>query len=226
MSAHTRYPRLWLLALPLIGLAGCKPEPTVDPVAQAVTFAVIQTEAAEAIFATLTQAFLLTPSATPTPPPTETPQPSLTPVPSATLAPVVFPTAPPTAVYIPPTITLTPTAAPYACVILSQSPAAGEKIPKGLDFDFKVTLRNNGTEKWVAADVDFAYQSGTKLQENLNSRDLSGDVSPGSETTFIIDMIAPKEPGNYSATWAVLNSGSSFCAVNISITVPGSDEEE
>lgn len=218
--------RKWLILLLLLpALAGCGAEPTEDPVAQAETFAVIQTEAARVIFETLTQSALLTPSATLTPAPSQTPLPTLTPVPSATLAPVVFPTTPPTAVYIPPTVTLTPTPAPYACVIVSQSPAAGAKIESEQDFDFKVTLRNSGTEKWVAADVDFVYQSGTKMQESINSRDLAADVSPGSETTFAIDMFAPKDPGKYSATWAVLNSGVSFCAVNLSIEVPGEEEE-
>jgi hypothetical protein len=99
-------------------------------------------------------------------------------------------------------------------------------LKTGVDFDFKVTLRNSGTETWTDDNVDFAYLSGTKMQESVNSRDLTSDVSPGSETTFIVDMLAPVDTGTYSAVWALLNSGNSFCTITISIVVTDQSQDE
>jgi hypothetical protein len=212
-----------VLLVTVLLLASCTPTaggatpaaPTVDYQAITSTVAAIQTEAAQTVYAQLTQTAEAAPTATQPPPPTDTPLPTDTPVP--TLAPVI-----PTATYAPPPThrpTAVPTQGEYQCAITSLKPASGTSYSKGADFDLNVTLKNVGTETWDDNNVDFAYLSGAEFQKKADSIDLPNNVDPDDSINLIVDMVADAETGTQTATWGLVRSGVSFCAVTVSIVV-------
>ena len=214
---------LFLLAA-IIALAGCSRQtgalstPTADSQVFASTVAAIQTEAAQSVYAQLTQSAALTPSATLLPP-TDTPQvtdtplpmvvPSNTPIPAtATLS------TPPTQVP-----TVIPTQGAYQCSITALKPASGTSLTKGTDFDLNATFKNTGSETWDDNSVDFAYLNGAKFQKKVDAIDLPANVDPGDSINLIVDMVANTETGTQNATWGLVHSGSSFCYVGIRVIV-------
>lgn len=146
-------------------------------------------------------------------------RPSSTPLPTFTS--FVLPTA---------TITLTPTRTPtetptvsptselYQCQVLSVFPN-GATFPPGGDFDGRWSLRNNGKEQW-SDQFDWVFISGDRFQTGSDSIDLNRYINPGNDVEFIVDMLAPRSPGTYSAKWALrTNNNLFFCETEISLTV-------
>ncbi len=210
-----------LLAFVLIALlvAGCAPaaQPTTDPnqVRDIVSTSVALTLAAEQT----AQAA----QASNTPLPTNTTEPTLTSLPTDT--PVI-----PTLVVVP-TATNTPfvpaggggggpapTPSPYQCQWVKQKPADWTVFKPGVDFDMVWTVKNTGTKNWEPTDIDLMYLRGQKMQTFFDLTDLPALVKPGQTIDLLVDMIAPKTPGNYSATWT-LKGTHEFCTLTISITV-------
>jgi len=209
-------------------LAGCNQAtpavPTIDPVSIEVTKGVIQTQAAATVIAGLT---LNAPTATQTSLPTATSEP-----PTATVPPTateVPPTATiePTATIVHPTFTLAPTntAAPSAtpssfkCSITEQSPEFGLDVKPGSDFDAVWVVKNTGSDAWGANNVDFKYISGTKMHEGNDARDMGGDVAVDKTVKLILDMIAPKDKGRYTATWGLVSGPNTLCVFSVTVDV-------
>ena len=210
-----------LLAFVLLALlvAGCAPatQPTTDPnqVRDIVSTSVALTLTAEQ---TVQAA-----QASNTPLPTNTTEPTLTSLPTDT--PVI-----PTLVVVP-TATNTPfvpaggggggpapTPSPYQCQWVKQKPADWTVFKPGVDFDMVWTVKNTGTKNWEPTDIDLMYLRGQKMQTFFDLTDLPALVKPGQTIDLLVDMIAPKTPGNYSATWT-LKGAHEFCPLTISITV-------
>ncbi len=166
--------------------------PTLDEPTQEVAF-------------TMTQAVTLRPSSTPLPTFTSFVLPTATITPSPTN-----------------TVTLTPEASPtselYQCAVLYSYPN-GATFPPGGDFDGKWTLRNTGKEQW-SDQFDWVFVAGDRFQVRSDFVDLTQYINPGNETGFIVDMVAPKQPGTYSAKWALrTNNNVYFCETQITLTV-------
>jgi hypothetical protein len=159
----------------------------------------------EEVVFTMTQEMTLRPSSTPLPTFTSFVLPTATITPSPTN-----------------TVTLTPEASPtselYQCSVLYSFPN-GASFPSGGDFDGKWTLRNTGKEQWSDL-FDWVFISGDRFQVRSDSVDLTQYINPGNETDFIVDMVAPKQPGTYSAKWALRTSNNVyFCETEITLTV-------
>lgn len=154
---------------------------------------------------TLTQQVTLRPSSTPLP----------------TFTSFVLPTA--TITKTPTrTATLTPSISPtselYQCQVLFFFPN-GASFPPGGDFDGKWTLRNSGKEQW-SNEFDWVFISGDRFQVSVDSIDLTQYINPGNEVEFIVDMLAPRQTGTYSAKWALRTSNNIyFCETEITLTV-------
>ena len=146
-------------------------------------------------------------------------RPSSTPLPTFTS--FVLPTS---------TITLTPTRTPtetpeasptselYQCQVLYLFPN-GATFPPGGDFDGKWTLRNSGKEQW-SNEFDWVFIGGDRFQVGADSIDLPQYINPGNEVNFVVDMLAPRQPGSYSAKWALrTNNNLYFCETEITLTV-------
>lgn len=146
-------------------------------------------------------------------------RPSSTPLPTFTS--FVLPTS---------TITLTPTRTPtetpeasptselYQCQVLYLFPN-GATFPPGGDFDGKWTLRNSGKEQW-SNEFDWVFIGGDRFQVGADSIDLTQYINPGNEVNFVVDMLAPRQPGSYSAKWALrTNNNLYFCETEITLTV-------
>lgn len=158
----------------------------------------------EAAF-TSTQAVDLRPSSTPLPTFTSFVLPTST----ITLTPTRTPTETPEA---------SPTSELYQCQVLYYFPN-GASFPPGGDFDGKWTLRNTGKEQW-SDQFDWVFISGDRFQVSSDSIDLTQYINPGNEVDFIVDMLAPRQPGSYSAKWALrTNNNLYFCETEINLTV-------
>ncbi len=166
--------------------------PTIDQLTEEVAF-------------TMTQELTLRPSSTPLP----------------TFTSFVLPTA---TITLTPTstVTLTPEASPtselFQCQVLYLFPN-GASFPPGGDFDGKWTVRNTGKEQW-SDQFDWVFISGDRFQVSSDLVDLPQYINPGNETDFIVDMLAPRQSGSYSAKWALRTSSNLyFCESEITLTV-------
>ncbi|MEW5827354.1 MAG: NBR1-Ig-like domain-containing protein [Chloroflexota bacterium] len=209
-------PSLLAFVLIAILLAGCAPaaQPTTDPsqVRDMVSTSVAQTlaagQTAQAAQASNTPLPTNTTEPTPTPLPTNTPAiPTLVVVPTATNTPFVPAGGGPA-----------PTPSPYQCQWVKQKPADWTVFKPGVDFDMVWTVKNTGTKNWEPTDIDLMYLRGQKMQTFFDLIDLPALVKPGQTIDLLVDMIAPKQPGHYSATWT-LKGAHEFCTLTISITV-------
>ncbi len=210
----------------LIYFSGCSlssiGQPGLAPAALTATYEVMVIDAMKTAIGEITQQALLYPSVTNTftaLPPTDTPLPSPTPItPTAT-----FTEVPPTETPLPPTATTTPTVTPtrsdFNCQLVSSSPPVNQVYPQGGDFDGRWTIKNTGSEVWEKDKVDFLFISGTRFQEHVDKLDLTSNVNKGDSINFIIDMLAPRLAGTYSATWGLKKDDVLFCSVFIQIIV-------
>lgn len=146
-------------------------------------------------------------------------RPSSTPLPTFTS--FVLPSATPSN-----TPTKTPTETPeatatselYQCSIIYSQPN-GATFPPGGDFDGKWNLRNTGTQQW-SDEFDWVFVSGDRFQVSADVVDLNQYINPGNDVTFIVDMIAPNQPGTYKAKWSLrTNQNLFFCESEITLTV-------
>lgn len=210
------------LLIALLTLLGCNAQatatptiaapttvPTVDPQIFASTVSAARTEAVQTVYEQLTQAV------TSTPLPTDTPQPTDT----ATMTPVP-PTLTPTKIIVyAPTFTVVPTQGAYQCSISNLSPAYGDSLTSGADFDLAVTLDNIGTKEWSTDNIDFKYLSGAKFQKKVDGIDLPSNVDPGDSIHLVIDMTATTGTGVQNASWGLVFGSTPFCVVNIQVNV-------
>ena len=197
------------------------PAPTVAPTAAATvdlqpTFNAVKTQSAATVVANLTQN---APSATPVTPATAT-QPAL---PTATLAPSSTPlpraTATVAATAILTAWTLVPTQAAYSCSVTDYSPKTTVSYSPGSNFDVQWTVKNTGTQRWLASETDFRYVDGEKMQKNGDIVDLKTDVAPNESYTVGIDMVAPSATGTYKITWQLTYGKISICTLGLSVVI-------
>jgi hypothetical protein len=177
------------------------------------TLAAAKTEAVQSVYQTLTQAAALTPSAT-LRPPTKTPRPTANKA-KTNIAQTATKKAAATK-----KPTVSPTSGDYKCFITSEKPRSGDSITKGTNFDFKLTIRNDGTETWKPSTVDFVYLSGPKFQKTANVVKLTADVPPGKSVNLSVDMAANSARGTQNINWALEHgAGNFFCYAGITITI-------
>jgi hypothetical protein len=206
-------------------LAGCTgagvPAPTLDVQP---TLIAVKSLSAQTVVAGLTQSApsatapkptASVPAVTATPPaPTATPT-VVTATPTLTLTPT--PTIKPTATYV--IWTRTPTSSAWSCAITESLPRLNATLRPREDFDAYWMFTNTGTEKWYASDIDIRYVSGVKFQTKVDSVDLPNDVSTSGTALVRIDMLAPSDPGQYTAIWELASSERVICAMGITIIV-------
>ncbi|MCJ7623833.1 MAG: NBR1-Ig-like domain-containing protein [Anaerolineaceae bacterium] len=195
------------------------PEPTVDIPA-------LRTEVAQTIVAEVTNEAALAMASQPTatvPPPNTTIPPTITS--TLTEIPPVMNTS--TATSIPATLTstatqviqasyptFTPTFYTDRAELVSINPINGTYFGPGAGFDLVFTIKNVGMRPWNA-NFYLKYVSGltgkTHSGQNVTLLMNPGAVAYGDTVTFVIDMIAPLQAGNYSSTWALINDdGTAF----------------
>ncbi|HSM25822.1 MAG TPA: NBR1-Ig-like domain-containing protein [Anaerolineaceae bacterium] len=191
-----------------------------NPSEQTATYESMVVEAMKTAVGELTQQALANPSATNTNtsiPPTHTPLPSPTPIPPTHTATSPPPTDTPPPATATPTSTATRT--DFNCQVVSSSPAMNQTYPPGGDFDGKWTFKNTGSEIWDKEKVEFVFISGTKFQVYVDKLAFSKNINKGESIEFIIDMLAPRSAGTYTATWGLKREGTVFCSSMIQIIV-------
>lgn len=205
--------------------AALTPYPTADPneintiIAQTANAASTQTAAA-------LPTFTFTPSSTPTvPTPTESPTATST---------VIFILSTPTRIVVPTFTSISSggsgggggsgsggggsSSDNFACQIRSVSPANGSSMNPNTDFDGTWSVKNIGVKTWDRNSVDFVYNSGSKIHK-VAGYDLKSNVKPGETIDLGVDMVAPKNSGNYTTTWVLRVGQKDFCKMSLTINV-------
>lgn len=226
----TRKAKLLYLFTTIVFILACAPAialtpyPTTDP-NEISTIIVSTANAASTQTAAAMPTASFTPSVTPTRP-TETPSPTETPT-------VIFILSTPTKMVVP-TFTFISSGGgsggsgsggssgsgsdPYACQVLSVSPANGTTMNKETDFDATWKVKNTGTKTWDKNSVDFVYVSGTEMNKRPGY-DLSSSVKSGQQINLGADMVAPKKSGTYTTTWTLQVGDNQFCKMTLTINV-------
>lgn len=153
-----------------------------------------------------------------------TPTTTLTPLPTKT--PTVTPTDTPTFVFLLSSPTsINPTLAPnrdgsgnYACEIISQNPANKTTFHPRDKFDAVWRVKNVGKAVWDSNNDDYRYSEGDKFHD-IAVYDLPKTVAPDDEIDIVVDMTAPKNPGNYTTTWRISAGKTEFCRMTLTIVV-------
>lgn len=106
-----------------------------------------------------------------------------------------------------------------ACEITLTNPSTS--MTTKYDFDGAWTVKNTGTKEWFAADIDYKYIDGTKLQRNkdVSVYDLGTTVKPGESIKIIVDMVTPDTTGTYTTQWAIVSGSTVLCSLPLTITV-------
>lgn len=206
---------IFSLLLTGCNLLGPTAVPTIDPLIQQATVEAAIIRTMQAISAVQTSTAAAMPVSTNTVAPTQETMPTATLEPTWTQ--VILPTATKTFVPVVATKTKTPTPAPYACKLISTSPASGTKFNLNADFDAVWKVQNVGTKAWEAGYLDLKYVSGTKMQTGVDVYDINTAVPVGGELTLIVDMKAPAAAGKYTASWVLVMEGTTLCTLPVNI---------
>jgi hypothetical protein len=203
---------LWCAALAVI--LACAPSGSAPP-APALDANLINTMIVQTGNAALTQTVAALPTSSLTATFTSTPRATDTPEPTAT-ATVIFRFFTPT-----PKGQATGTITsdqPYACQLISQSPANGKEYAPRTDFDAVWKVKNIGKKDWDGGSVDYIYLNGDKFHK-VEGYDLKKTVKVGETVELIVDMIAPKNNGSYSTNWTLRAGSNNFCTLSLTIVV-------
>ena len=219
MSRKTKL-LMWFVVLALV--MACMPAltsapsaaPTLD--ADGINHIIMQTANAAS-----TQTAAALPTST-NPPPTQTstriPAGTETDIPTVTET-IIFTFETPTAFVIRlATNTLGPTSnKDYACTVLD-SPENGTFYSPRLEFKVRWRFKNVGRKEWDGEAVDFIYDSGDRFHR-VSGYDLGKTVKFGGVAEFFVELEAPKDPGTYTANWAMKVGDIKFCRVSLTIGV-------
>jgi hypothetical protein len=180
-----------------------------------------QVEGPAEVSATFTTAPSKTPTLTEEPPtetpiktPTKatvTPKISRTPRPSMTASPIVPEILVTSTVieWLPdPSISNPPETDYYSnCEIIDQQPAGFTDFAPGTHFDLVWEVRNVGTIQWEADHFFFKYISGAHFEKYGEGDRFEFDHLVGPERTikFVVDFVAPNDPGIYETHWAIID---------------------
>ncbi len=204
-----KWRRLFLL-LAMLPLFGCSfsyllsPSQTPAATVPAIDENIVRTQSAQTVVAYLTLDARMNPTATITPTRTRRP-PTSTPTETATLTFTPFKSA---------TLTPTKTNQPVptrtrtyyisdSARLYDQNPEDFTVLAPGQDFDITWVVRNTGTREWTKK-YAYKYEDGTKGYRQ-ESYYLQKPVKRLAETKLVVDMIAPKEPGQYTTRWVLAN---------------------
>ena len=113
----------------------------------------------------------------------------------------------------------TATSRPWACSVISKSPANDTVMPGGSSFTATWTVRNTGSKTWPKDGVDVAFHSGAHLEEGKSYYDIPTAVGPGGTISLSVSMRVPTRSKNYSTRWALRVGKTDFCEVKFTIEV-------
>jgi hypothetical protein len=161
----------------------------------------------------------LPPTWTPLVQDTVTPRPTWTMVATSTIITLPTFTPYPSATTPPPLPTTTSTPGEYHYKVAIQSPLNGDVLKTGADFDGKWTLTNDGSKFWDSGQTKASFLGGTKFQQGNDFVSFPKDVASGGHTDLLADMVAPSDPGIYTATWGLIYGDTTICKWNFAVQV-------
>lgn len=105
------------------------------------------------------------------------------------------------------------------CSVIFQDPKDDSYVDAGKPFDMRWTLKNTGDTTWNRSSVDLRFMSGERMHGSTDLRDLNYDVGAGGAVDILIDMTAPKESGEYTSNWALLEGSKTICRFFVTVKV-------
>ncbi len=107
----------------------------------------------------------------------------------------------------------------YSCSLVNQQPADYVVMRPRQSFDMTWVVVNDGTAVWHGGQTSYAHYSGVPMYANGSAYLVPETVGLGGKLRMTIDMEAPKNPGTYSTTWALLTGNSRICRMYLIVTV-------
>lgn len=91
------------------------------------------------------------------------------------------------------------------------------------DFDVIWKVQNTGLKDWEKEHVMFLFAGGTEMHKYADRQTLPYTIKRGWVHEFVVDMLAPSEPGWYTTTWWVKNVAEGqqkdICKLSVSVFV-------
>ena len=115
-----------------------------------------------------------------------------------------------------PVPTLPASAIPGACSVTALAPSAAVK--PGVDLDAVWKVKNTSGQAWETSAVDYVYVNGSTLHKKT-AYDIPKAVQNGETFEVIVDMRAPSATGVYSENWAIVQGGTRYCDLPVTVTV-------
>ena len=108
----------------------------------------------------------------------------------------------------------------------SQTPADGDHVEAGSEFDITWYMLNTGTTTWTT-DYSMRYFAGTNLTKPGKTRfGVPKTTAPGETVGCYVDAVAPWEPGTYQMFVVLSNANDeNFSKVDITIIVDETEEK-
>jgi hypothetical protein len=107
----------------------------------------------------------------------------------------------------------------FDCVMEAMAPANAMTFDRNAHFEARWTIKNVGVRPLDSDNLDFRYVMGEKMQGDKNVYDLPATVLRWQTVDLVVPMVAPANPGLYTATWAVGAGKASVCTWTFSIMV-------
>lgn len=107
----------------------------------------------------------------------------------------------------------------YSCQWVNQQPPDYVVVKPRQSFDMNWTVVNDGSAVWHAGSTMISYYSGTPMHTHADAYSLTETVGLGEKLHVTVDMEAPKNPGNYTTTWALFTGNTRICRMFITLTV-------
>ena len=107
----------------------------------------------------------------------------------------------------------------YGCTLVNQNPVDYVVMRPRQTFDMNWVVVNTGKAVWHTGTTVYSFYSGVPMYTKEEAYQLPADVGIGGKLKMTIDMEAPKNPGTYSTTWAILTGNTRVCRMFLIITV-------
>lgn len=107
----------------------------------------------------------------------------------------------------------------YTCEWVNQQPPDYVVVKPRQSFDMNWTVVNSGTAVWHAGSTMVAYYDGYPMHTHMAAYALTENVGLGEKLHVRVDMEAPKLPGTYTTSWALLTGNTRICRMYLILTV-------
>lgn len=103
----------------------------------------------------------------------------------------------------------------YSCEELVLKPERGAQVYPHELIQMVWKVENTGTAVWYEKDVKFMFIAGDKIYKEVSESELGYSVYPDARIRVQVMLVAPQEPGRYSAAWGLKMGEHLICSMEM-----------